>query len=186
MRELNPNEKRTIRLASIGLAVYLAVFGGFQVWKKFAAKRAEYQALVAEADRLKLEMERYETRALLTAKFMERYRIEPEKLTRNTVVAQASAAIQKSGTGMGLQIGPVRESPARGSDKELAAIQLEAAGPVPALLGFLHGIESIGFPVIVDSVQMNSEPSKPGQLKMNLTLIILDYDQWKKGEAPRA
>jgi hypothetical protein len=62
---------------------------------------------------------------------------------------------------------------------------LESSGQVPAMLTFLASLNSIGFPVIVDSVQFTAD-TRPGQIKMNLTLIILDFDQIKSAEVPHA
>ena len=73
----------------------------------------------------------------------------------------------------------------RSSAKELASIQLEGVGPVPAIMGFLHQLGSLGYPLVVDAVQLTPE-TKPGSLKMNLTIVILDFEQFKTEEAPRA
>jgi hypothetical protein len=51
-------------------------------------------------------------------------------------------------------------------------------GPAPALLKFLEQTHSLGYPLIIDSMQIGSEPSRPGPLKLNLTIIVLDFDQW--------
>ena len=48
----------------------------------------------------------------------------------------------------------------------------------------LHRLETLGYPLILDSVQISSDPTKPGMIKLNLTIIILDFEQWKK-EEPR-
>jgi hypothetical protein len=39
--------------------------------------------------------------------------------------------------------------------------------------------------LIIESVQITAEASRPGQLRVKLTISILDFEQWK-GEAPRA
>ena len=110
---------------------------------------------------------------------MESFRLDPSKLNRESLMAQASAAIQTAALGGGVQLGPVRESPGRPSSKELGSIQLEAAGPVPALLKFVQQTHSLGYPLVIDTMQIGSEPTRPGQLKLNLTILILDFDQWK-------
>ena len=112
--------------------------------------------------------------------------MDPAKLTKATVVAEASAAIQKAATSNGMQLGPVRESPARPSSKELASVQFEGSGPVQSAIGLLNRIETCGYPVIIDSAQITIDSSKPGQIKLNLTIVILDFEQWKNAEAPRA
>ena len=186
MRTLTHQEKRTIRYASVGIGIYLVLFGGFKVWKFFEKQRTDYRQLVTEAQSLKLEVKRYEGKIAVTKKLMETFHLDPAKLTKATVVAEASAAIQKAAKEGGFQLGTVRESPARPSSKELATIQIEGSGPVPATMGLLNRLETCGYPLIIDSVQISSDPMKPGQSKLNLTVIILDFEQLKTTEAPHA
>ncbi len=189
MRALTDHEKRTIRLAAVGISIYLVLFGGLRCWKYLEKKRADYQHLVKEANGLKQEVQTYETRVLLVKKLMESLRVDPAKLSRESVVGSASSAIQKAAAMGGLGLGPIRETPARASTKELASMQLEGAGPVPAVTTFLHRLDTLGFPLIVDSVQLSPLPARPGMpamLKLNLTIIILDFDQWKKEEVANA
>jgi len=186
MRTLTGHEKRTIRIAVVGISIYLVLFGGLRGWKYLEKKRADYQHLVKEASGLKQEVQRYETKVLLVKKLMESVQIDPAKLSRASLVGATSSAIQQAAATGGLRLGPIRESPARPSTKELASMQLEGAGPVPAVTTFLHRLDTLGYPVIVDSVQLSPEPTRPGMLKLNLTIIILDFDQWKKEEVPNA
>jgi len=186
MRPLTQHEKRTIRLGALAITVYLLAFGGWQVWTSGAKSRSEYAQLLREAQSLKNEIRAYQGKARDVQKLMDGYHLDPAKLTRITTVAEASAALQKAAAGGGIAVGPVRESPSRGSGKELASVQLEGVGPVPAVTGFFHRLETVGYPFVVDTVQMTPEPSKPGQLKLSLTLIILDFDQWNKEAAPHA
>ena len=186
MRTLTPQEKRTVRIAGIGLAIYLALFGGFKVWQFFERQRTDYRKLLVEADDLKREVKRYEGKIEVTKKLMETFRMDPAKLTRTTVVAEASAAIQKAARDGGFQIGTVRESPARPGSKELSTIQIEGSGPVQATMAMLSRLETCGYPLVIDSTQISANPSQPGQIKLNLTIIILDFEPLKKTEAPRA
>ena len=185
MRTLTPHEKRTVRFGAAVIVIYLLLFGGVKVWKYFARCRADYQQLVSQADRLKQEVRLYDDRVLVVKKLMESLRLDPAKLSRTSVVAEASSAIQKAALSGGVQVGPVRESPARPSSKELASVQLEGTGPVPAVMGLLNRLESVGFPLIIDAVQLTPD-MRPGQLKVNLTILILDFDQWTKEGAPHA
>jgi hypothetical protein len=184
MRPLTDREKRTVRLAGIGIAIYLVLFGGFQVWKFFEKRRADYRQLAQEAQNLRRQVQPYEDKVLVVQKMMDDFHLDPAKLKRETVVSDASAAIQKAARAGGLQLGPIRESPTRGAGKSLATVQMESSGPVPAVLTFLASLNRIGFPVIVDSVQLTADNTRPGQIKINLTLIILDFDQ-QKGEPPK-
>ncbi len=186
MRSLTPSEKRTIRLGGICIAGYLLVFGGYQTWKFLERKRADYLQLVKQAGALKQEIQLYQAKKETAQKLMEGFKLDPASLSSTTAVAQASLAIQQAALGSGIQVGPVRESPARPANKELASVQLECTGPVPAITGLLNRLEGVGFPLVIETVQITAEPTKPGQIKLNLTVVILDFDQWKKGEVPNA
>jgi hypothetical protein len=182
---MTTREKRTIRLAAIGVGIYLVLFIGWQTVRRLEARRSEYQQLVAEGQRLKRELQPYENRVLLAQKLKASFRLEPEKLSAASLVAEASGAIQKAATSSGVQVGPIRETPARASAKELASMQLEGVGPVPAVVALLHRLEVLGYPLIVDAVQLNPD-AKPGMVKVNLTIVILNYDQWRTEERPHA
>ena len=186
MRTLTDHEKRTVRFAAIGIAIYLALFGGWRVWKYLENKRSEYQQFVQRARTLRREIQSHTEEASVAKKLMEEYHMDPAKLTRASVVAEASAAIQKAATTGGMQVGPIRESPGRPASKELASMQFEGTGPVPALMGLLYRLERLVYPLVIDSVQITPETMKPGQARLNLTIVILDFDQWKTGEAPHA
>jgi hypothetical protein len=185
MPTLTDREKRTIRLAAVVISAYLVLFFGYRIWKSLEARRTAYQQLSIDAQRLKRDLQPYENRILLAQKLKETFRIEPDKLLRATVVAEASAAIQKAAGTIKVQLGQVRESAARASAKELVSMQLEGSGPVPAVLTFLHRLETLGYPVVIDSMQINAD-TRPGMIKLNMTIIILDFDQWKKEEMPNA
>ncbi|MDB6110098.1 MAG: hypothetical protein JWR69_1848 [Pedosphaera sp.] len=186
MPAMTVREKRTVRIAAVGIAIYLALFCGVRSWKYVEARRSDYRRLVAEAQSLKEELRPYETKILLTTKLMETFHLDPAKLSKASLVAEASAAIQKAASSGGIQLGPIRESPARSSSKELASMQLEGTGPIPAVMSLLHRLQSLGYPLIVESVQINPDATKPGMVKLNLTIIILDFEQWKTEEMPNA
>lgn len=187
MRTLAHREKLAIRYGAIAVAVYLAVFYGFHVWKVLEQKRAAYQQLVAQAQSLKSQIEPYQTKVLVAGKLMDEFRLDPVKLSRATVVAQASAAIQDEAKSDDIKLGTIRESPSRpSSSKELASMQVEGTGQIPAMLKLLGSLNTLGYPLVIDSVQLTPESSRPGQIKLNLTIVILDFDQWKAKEPDHA
>jgi hypothetical protein len=186
MRTLTSSEKRTIRLAGICLAVGLALAGGIKAWKFLEQRRADYSQKVAEARLLKIEAGGYADKAALVKKLMDDFHLDPAKLASNSVVAGASAAIQKAATSGGVQPGAIRESPGRPANKELATIQFEGMGQVTAVMSLLHRLPLLGYPLVIDSMQITSDPMRPGQIKLTLTIIVLDYEQWKKAEAAHA
>jgi hypothetical protein len=182
---MTDRDKRTIRIGAVILVIYLASFYGVRGWKRGEASRTDYHALVRKAEQLQQDVRAQENKVLLFEKLSEAFKLDPRKLTNETLVAEASAAIQNAAQQGGIVLGPFRETPGRPSSRELSTIQIEGTGPVPATMALLHKLHTLGYPLIIDSLQLTPAQNRPGQLKMNLTVIILNYDQWKK-EAPNA
>ena len=161
MRTLTPSEKRTIRLATIGLSIYLVLFGGVKVWRWLNQQRTDYLETVAEARQLKSEISQDTDRAALVKQFMDDFQLQPATLSTNTVVAGASSAIQKAITSGGLQPGPIRESAGRSARKEIASIEFEGTGPVAAVMTLIHRLPLLGYPIVIDSLQITADPMRP-------------------------
>lgn len=180
MRTLTTREKRAVRLAAAAVAIYVAFF----CWRYFDSKRSAYRQVVRNVHDFKLELKPYGEKIQFVKKLMEDFHLDPAKLTKSSAVAEASSVIQKAAAAGGVQCGPIRESPGRSSAKELATIKLEGSGQLPAVTSFLHRLESVGAPLIIDSVQLTPDNMRPGMTKLSLTIIILDFEQWKNGETP--
>ncbi|KAB2664314.1 MAG: hypothetical protein DVB31_09980 [Verrucomicrobia bacterium] len=186
MQTLTPREQRTVRLAAIGIAVYLALFFGFKGFAGLGAMRADHERLVRAANALRSEVQTYQTRALKLQRLMDRTQLDPGRLSTNTVVAQTSAALQLAAQSGGLQLGAVRESVARSTEREMGTIQFEAMGQPAAVLGFMARLDKLGFPVVVESVQLGADSRGPGMLRIHLNLIVLDFEQWKSRQPSHA
>jgi hypothetical protein len=182
-RALTDREKRTIRLGAAGVAVYLALFFGWSGWRLVETRRADYRARVLEARAMRREIESYQDKVLVVKKLMEEFHLDPATLKRATLVAETSAAIQKAAGAGGIEAGPIRESAGRSSAKEAASIQFEASGRVPAVLALLHQMQSLGFPLVIDTLQISADPRNPTSLKVSMTILVLDFEAWKKKEA---
>lgn len=185
MRPLTQQEKRTVRWATIGIAIYLVLFCGFQVWKTLEKRRMEYRQLVTDAKDLRVKLQSYQDKASVIERMMEDYHLDPGRLSPETVVAEASSAIQKAAASGGIQVGPVRESAARGTGDEIASMQFEGSGPVPAVTGLLNRLQTLGYPLLIDSVQITPD-NRPGFVKLSLTIVILNFEKWKNPEAVHA
>jgi hypothetical protein len=180
MRTLTDDEKRKMRWAAIGIAAYLAIFGGFQMWKFMEKRRTDYQHLVSDARDLRVRMQLYQDKAQVVKRMMEDFHLDPATLSRETIVGEASSAIQKAAAASGIQVGTVRESAARGSGDEVASMQFEGSGPVPAVTALLNRMQALGYPLVIDSVQITPD-NRPGNVKVSLTIAILDFERWKTG-----
>lgn len=186
MRTLTDHEKRSVRWATIGIAIYLLLFCGFKMWQYAHHQRTEYLKQVADAHALKLKVQTYQQRADVVKRMMEDYHLDPAKLSRETIVAEASSAIQKAAAGSGVQVGTVRETASRGTSDEIATMQVEASGQVAGVTGMLNRMQALGYPLVIDSVQISSEAARPGMMKLSLTIVILNYENWKNPEATHA
>lgn len=182
MRTTTPREKKLIRYGGIGIAIYLLLFF---IGKPLQKQRTDYQKLVREAQALSDHVRPYKEKAEGVQKLMDTFQFDPAKLSKATVVGEASAAIQKAAMSSGIQVGSVRESLSR-SGKELASMQFEGMGQVPAIMGLLKRMETLGYPIIIDSVQITPEKMGPGMVKLSLTIVILDFEQVKAEEKPHA
>ncbi|HUA64638.1 MAG TPA: hypothetical protein VME24_02250 [Alphaproteobacteria bacterium] len=186
MRKLTQRDQRTIRYGGIFIGVYLLLFVVFHVWKMLEQKRSDYKDLVQQARTLKSEIEDYRSRALVAQKLMNEYHVDPARLSEESVVAQASAAIQTEAGADGVGLGIIRESPSQSSNLELASIHIEGSGKIPAMLKLLDRLQRLGYPLIINSVQFTSNPMQPGNIKFDMSITILDFAQWKNKEASHA
>lgn len=178
MRPLTNQEKRTIRLGTILIGIYLLVFCGFQMWKSLEKRRVEYQQLVDDARNLRGQLQSYQDKALVTKRMMEDFHLDPAKVPADTIVGQASSAIQKAASSSGIGVGAIRETAARPSSDAIASVQFEGSGPIPAVTGLLNRLRTLGYPLIIESVQITPN-NRPGTVKLNLTITILDFENWK-------
>jgi hypothetical protein len=181
-RHLTIKEKRTIRIAAVCLAVYLALFYGPGLRNYFTARREAYEALVQQARDLRDVIKPYEEKITTATSLMDRFRMDPAHLKRSSVMAEASAAIQQAAASQGVGVGTIRETAGRSSAREAGSIQFEGSGPIPAVMRLLHALDHVGFPVIIDSVQFTPDPRMPNGIKVNLTIVVLDFDAWKPKE----
>lgn len=185
MATLSDKDKRTLRIALIGVAIYLALFFGFKAWRNLEKGRASYQQLVVKAQREEQAVRRMENDVMRFEKLTGEYRFDPRQLSKETLVAQAAAAIQNAARQGGLQLGPMRETPGRAGARELSTFQFDGMGQLPAALTLLHKLQTLGYPIVIDSLQLTQE-KQPGMLKFNVTVVILNFEPWQKGATPNA
>ncbi|HEV7924074.1 MAG TPA: hypothetical protein VGR14_01885 [Verrucomicrobiae bacterium] len=183
-RQLTPKEKRTIRIAAVGVAIYLVLFFGSSLWSFFTDRREAYDNLVQQATDLRNVIKPYEEKTGTASNLMDRFHMDPVQLKRASVLAEASAAIQHAAAAGRVGLGPIRETPGRPSAREAGSIQFEGNGQIAAVMGLLHNLDHIGFPVIIDNLELTSNPQMPNGMKVKMTIVVLDFDAWKAKEQP--
>lgn len=180
MPTLTERDKRTLRIGGVILAAYLVLFFGLKSWHALEATRTQYQQLMQDARLLQQQNESYEAKSEWLTEFRGDSGIELSKLPQSALVAKTSEAIQKAAAGGGVKIGPIRESPGNAANGEISMMRLEAVGPVAGILAFIHEMQTSGCPLLIDSIQLSSDNRQPGLLKLNMDLVILDYEKWKQ------
>lgn len=183
MTPLTDRDKRTLRFGALGLAIYLVVFFGVKVVRHLETERAEYANLVLDARLLRQQLETQAARTELLEKLRKESGVDLSQVPTASLVTKTSEAIQQAAMRGGIKLGPMRETPGNQSRGELAVVQLEATGPVQALLNLIHQLHSLGYPVLIDGLQMKPDPRQPNLLQLDVDLVILDLDKWQP--APR-
>lgn len=181
MPSLTERDKRTIRLASIAVAAYLVLFFGIKLVRNLESSRTSYQQLVLDARVLQQELETYKTKAEVVKKLRGDAGVNLTELPSDRLMGETATAIQKAAQSSGVKMGPIRENAGRRAAGEIGSMQLEASGPVQGVFGFLDQLDSLGYPVIIDSVQFGSE-RRPGQLKVDIDMVIIDFTRWSEQE----
>ncbi len=182
MMQLSDSDKKTLRLGAIVIAVYLVLFYGGMGIKKLRARQTDYKKLVQQSEQLRIDLMKYETDMLKLAKLKKSFQFDPLMEGQETLVSEVSAAIQKSAQMNGVKLSMVNETGARPSASIRASMRLEGEGPMQGVIKFLDGLDRLGFPITVDSVQLNANPRSPGGLKINLEALILDFNAFKPEE----
>ena len=182
MAPLTERDRRTLRYGAIALAAYLVLFFGVKLWRHLESVRTDYANLVLDAQLMKQQFETYEARRVVLEKLRGASGVDLSKVPKASLVAKTSGAIQQAAVAGGIVIGPVRESPGNANRGELAVMQLEATGPVQGLLTLIQQVQTLGYPVIIDGIQMKPDLRQPGMLKLDVDLVILDLDKWKAGK----
>jgi hypothetical protein len=187
MRTLSEREKRTIRIGAVLVAGYLAIFYGSKGVRILEEKLAAYRSRVQEADDLKVAVLRETNKGVALRKLRESLRVRPEELREETVVGDASAAIGKAAQAAGIQLGPTKETRASAARAmEIASIGIEGQGSISSAIGFIHGLREIGFPIMMDSVQLKASPGGVGQVAISMNIVVLNYAAWQPPEKSRA
>ena len=176
---MSERDKKLIRFTSIGLGIYLVIFFGFELLAKAEEARRSYKALVSEARNFNDMLKPYETRILLLEKLRKDLNVEPGGLDSETLVADVSAAIQEAAGQCGLGLGPLQESPSRATGATLTTMRLSGEGQIESIIKFVHAAPRLGFPILIETLNVSGDESSGAQRRFDMELRVLDYKNWK-------
>lgn len=176
---MTDHDKKVIRFACIGLIAYLAIFYGRGAFSGLEAKRAAYMNARNEAKEFHKKLKPYETQLLLLEKLRKDRQINLEELNSDTLVADASTAIQIAANQCGVALGPLQETPSRGDASTLTMFRLSGEGPIDGVVNLIYTLRRIGFPLIIDSLNLDGGEFGGDTQKFDLELRIIDYNNWQ-------
>ncbi len=181
MRTITSRERRTIRIAAIGVAIYLAFFFGSKAWSRLESVRERDGELRLAAATLDTKLLRAAREARRYRDLREKWRFDPSTLERATLVSGAWEAIEKCATTHQLALGASREAQGRGSARQIRVFQVDGVGATQNAMEFLHDLRHLGVPLVVEQITVSTANLPPGQVRLTLTLPVYDYEAWKGG-----
>lgn len=174
---MNDKEKKLIKFTAIGLTIYLLAFYGKDYLGAFEKKLDDFKKKEKTIVNHRTKLVPYSSRVLMLEKLRKKLNIDVRRLSSNELVGQTSQAIQQSAKQSGIKIGPLRES----SGRSTSSLRFEANGKYDGMVKFLRSIGTSGYPIMIESMQVNLDPSKKGNVKISLSIGIIDFANWKKG-----
>lgn len=174
---MTQSEKKLVQITAIGLGLYLVFFFGAGSLKKYENQLAEHHKKQRTIRDLNLKLKPYGNRVLLLEKLRKEMNLEVRFLDIPDFGALASEAIQRCARSHSVNIGPFRESTAATG----TSIRFEASGQGASIHKFIKGVTTSGYPVLIESLQVQTMDGKPGQLKLSINLLVLNFKSWKSG-----
>ena len=180
MGRLTDRDRRTIKLAGFGLLAYLVLFYGVSTWRYLESCLADHELLRLEASEVGLEVTAELKKWKRFRALREKWTIDLDSLDPKTVVSAAFDAIQTAAGKCGVGLGATQEIARRANAKELRVFQLQGSGATDSVMKFLHNLPRLGYPLVVDRLQVKGVPKKPGMLSVTLSVAILNFEAWQE------
>ncbi|MCD8533724.1 MAG: hypothetical protein LR011_02605 [Verrucomicrobia bacterium] len=174
---MTQSEKKLVQITAIGLSLYLVFFFGAGSLKKYENQLAEFHKKRKTIRELNVKLQPYGNRVMLLEKLRKEMNLEVRFLDIPDLGALSSEAIQRCARSHSVNIGSFRESAATTG----TSIRFEASGQGASIQKFLKGVTTSGYPIYIESLQVQTMDGKPGQLKMSINLLVLNFKSWKSG-----
>lgn len=176
---LNDREKRTITIAVIGLAAYLAIFYGRGFYDSLEEKRHAYEQAKLDAMTVNTKMLREIHKQKKLIKLRAAYPLELDQFDEPTLVGDARVALEQLGRRAGASLSISREMPGRSRANEAAVFNVSGGGKPAAVALLLHIIGRSEYPWLVQNVEIKAQ-KKPGTVRYSFTAALLKYDTWEQ------
>ena len=180
MRALTEREKKTVRLAAIGLVGYLVIFYGFKGWNALRDREAHVEQLRLDASLLETRILKEQRKDKRLKELRKSLAIDLEKLDDGTLVTDTRVAIGAAAKSRGVGIGPTKEAPARSDGSTLTTLQFGGGGGISNVADFIYSLPRLGFPLAIERVQITAETKKPGNVRFTMTVSVLSVQAWKE------
>jgi len=164
------------------VVIYLLLLSGWKAYRYLEEKREAYQVAKLEAEETKLRVYRQEVKARRFRHLKKSWNLNFDKLKPETLVGEAREAILKAAQVAKVHIGSSRESHRASSARELATIQLAGEGSTMSVVNFLQSLRGLGYPIVLDHLQINIIDQKPGHVTLTLNILVMNFNAWKMEE----
>jgi hypothetical protein len=181
MRQLSDRERRTIRIAAIGIGAYLVIFAVVKTVGWLEGQRASRVALKRELAAVRLEGLKERRKQVRLEVLRRRWGLDLPRTAEPTVVGDARVAIEKAARACGTGLRIAAESPGRRRAHELAVFQVSGGGNDSGFVKLIHRMCHLGYPVAIDNVEVKAG-RQPGTVTFSFSIALVDYATWSAGE----
>ncbi|MCA8962209.1 MAG: hypothetical protein KDC38_16905, partial [Planctomycetes bacterium] len=174
---ISESEKRTVRRAGVALLVFLVVYGWVVGSRVLDEKAQAYDEALGRLASLETEVLRRQKDSKRYDQLQRRWALDVERLQSEKLVSEARLSLEKHAADSGVAVAESRES--SGGSVDRARIHLQVQGETEKLFEFVHGLDSLGYPIYLHRFQLIGNEEGPGQVTATLNIGLLDYRQQK-------
>ncbi len=180
MAKLNAREQRIVKWALVLVPLYLLLFYGLAGVRALEEQRKEFGNIQLEAEEVELRITKEAKKYKRLKRMREEWSLHLKELNTATLVTSAREAVQSAASKCGVGLGNSQEMGRGNNNDLLRVIQMQGSGKTEAVLRFLYLCPRLGYPLLLDNLQIKGVPGKPGRLTLTFSLAIVNTDRWKE------